>query len=98
MKKILVWTTIILSFLLILIYAFNVEYLLKGVRAIYLTGNNTAFISDYEYFENREIKNSVPQPWLLHEKYNSVTQSENLKKLNHNTYDFVFYIAGGYSP
>ena len=45
-------------------------------------GNNTAFISDYEYFENREIKNSVPQPWLLHEKYNSVTQSENLKKLN----------------
>ena len=82
MKKILVWTTIILSFLLILIYAFNVEYLLKGVRTIYLTGNNTAFISDYEYFENREIKNSVPQPWLLHEKYNSVKQSENLKKLN----------------
>lgn len=82
MKKILVWTTIILSFLLILIYAFNVEYLLKGVRTIYLTGNNTAFISDYEYFENREIKNSVPQPWLLHEKYNYVKQSENLKKLN----------------
>ena len=85
MKKILVWTTVILSFLLILIYAFNVEYLLKGVRTIYLTGNNTAFISDYEYFENRVIKNSVPQPWLLHEKYNSVTQSENLKKLNEET-------------
>ena len=85
MKKILVWTTVILSFLLILIYALNVEYLLKGVRTIYLTGNNTAFISDYEYFENREIKNSVPQPWLLHEKYNSVTQSENLKKLNEET-------------
>ena len=82
MKKVLVWTTFILSFLLMLIYAFNVEYLLKGVRTIYLTGNNTAFISDYEYFENREIKNSIPQPWLLHEKYNSVTQSENLKKLN----------------
>ena len=82
MKKFLMWTTIILSFLLILIYAFNVEYLLKGVRTIYLTGNNTAFISDYEYFENREIKNSVPQPWLIHEKYNSVKQSENLKKLN----------------
>ena len=82
MKKILVWTIVILSSLIILIYAFNVEYLLKGVRTIYLTGNNTAFISDYEYFENREIKNSVPQPWLLHKKYNSVKQSENLKKLN----------------
>jgi len=82
MKKILVWTTIILSFLLILIYAFNVEYLLKGVRTIYLTGNNTAFISDYEYFENREIKNSIPQPWLIHKNYNSVEESETLKKLN----------------
>ena len=82
MKKILVWTTIILSFLLILIYAFNVEYLLKGVRTIYLTGNNTAFISDYEYFENREIKNSIPQPWLIHKNYNSIEESENLKKLN----------------
>ena len=82
MKKILVRTIVILSSLIILIYAFNIEYLFKGVRTIYLTGNNTAFISDYEYFENREIKNSVPQPWLLHEKYNSVSQSENLKKLN----------------
>ena len=82
MKKILVWIIVILSSLLILIYAFNVEYLLKGVRTIYLTGNNTAFISDHEYFENREIKTSVPQPWLLHKKYNSITQSENLKKIN----------------
>jgi len=82
MKKILIWIIVILGSLLILIYAFNIDYLLKGVRTIYLTGNNTAFISDYEYFENREIKSSVSQPWLLHEKYNSVTQSENLKKLN----------------
>ena len=82
MKKILIWTIFLFSFLLILIYAFNLDYLLKGVRTIYLTGNNTAFISDYEYFENREIKNSIPQPWLLHEKYNSVKESENLKKLN----------------
>ena len=82
MKKILSWILIILGSIILLIYAFNLDYLLKGVRTIYLTGNNTAFISDYKYFENREIKNSIPQPWLIHKNYNSVEESEKLKKLN----------------
>ena len=82
MKKILIWAVGVLVSFILLIYAFNVDYLLKGVRTIYLTGNNTAFISDYEYFENREIKNSIPQPWLIHKNYNSVEESETLKKLN----------------
>jgi len=82
MKKILIWTVGVLVSFILLIYAFNVDYLLKGVRTIYLTGNNTAFISDYEYFENREIKNSIPQPWPIHKNYNSVKESESLKKLN----------------
>ena len=82
MKKILTWIIVVLGSLILLIYAFNIDYLLKGVRTIYLTGNNTAFISDYEYFENREIKNSIPQPWLIHKNYNSIEESENLKKLN----------------
>jgi len=81
-KKILSWILIILGSIILLIYAFNLDYLLKGVRTIYLTGNNTAFISDYKYFENREIKNSIPQPWLIHKNYNSVEESEKLKKLN----------------
>ena len=82
MTKIFKWVFIIFASLITLIYAFNIEYLIKGVRTIYLTGNNTAFISDYEYFENREIKNSIPQPWLIHKNYNSVEESEKLKKLN----------------
>ena len=82
MKKILIWTVGVLVSFILLIYAFNIDYLLKGLRTIYLTGNNTAFISDYEYFENREIKNSIPQPWPIHKNYNSVKESETLKKLN----------------
>ena len=68
--------------LILLIYAFNIEYLIKGVRTIYLTGNNTAFISDYEYFDNREIKSSNPEPWALHKKYNKIAESDILQKLN----------------
>ena len=82
MGKILKWIFIVITSLILLIYAFNVEYLIKGVRTIYLTGNNTAFISDYEYFDNREIKSLNPQPWALHKKYNTVVESEALQNLN----------------
>jgi len=82
MSKILKWVFIIITSLILLLYAFNIEYLIKGVRTIYLTGNNTAFISDYEYFDNREIANSNPEPWPIHKNFNQYTETEELKVLN----------------
>ena len=82
MSKILKWIFIIITSLVLLLYAFNLEYLIKGVRTIYLTGNNTAFISDYKYFDNRDIEGSNPQPWALHKKYNTVAESDALQNLN----------------
>ena len=82
MIKILKWIFIIITSLILLLYAFNLEYLIKGVRTIYLTGNNTAFISDYEYFDNRDIKSLNSQPWALHKKYNTVAESDALQNLN----------------
>ena len=82
MKKILKWTLIVLGVLILLIYIFNIDYIFKGVRTIYFTGNNTAFISDYEYFDNREIKSDNPQPWALHKQYNAINESDKLKELN----------------
>ena len=82
MSKILKWIFIIITSLILLLYAFNLEYLIKGVRTIYLTGNNTAFISDYKYFDNRDIEGSNPQPWALHKKYNTVAESDALQNLN----------------
>ena len=85
MKRILKWALIVLGVLIILIYIFNIDYIFKGVRTIYFTGNNTAFISDYEYFDNREIKSVNTQPWALHKKYNTINESDELKKLNVET-------------
>ena len=82
MSKILKWIFIIITSLILLLYAFNIEYLIKGVRTIYLTGNNTAFISDYEYFDNREIANSNPEPWPIHKNFNQFIETEELKVLN----------------
>ena len=82
MKKFLKLTLIVIGALVLLIYIFNIDYIFKGVRTIYLTGNNTAFISDYEYFDNREIKSANPQPWALHKQYNTIDESDKLKELN----------------
>ena len=82
MSKILKWIFIFITSLILLLYAFNIEYLIKGVRTIYLTGNNTAFISDYEYFDNREIANSNPEPWPIHKNFNQFIETEELKVLN----------------
>ena len=82
MSKIFKWIFIIITSLILLLYAFNLEYLIKGVRTIYLTGNNTAFISDYEYFDNRDIISLNSQPWALHKKYNTVAESDALQNLN----------------
>ena len=73
---------IVIGALVLLIYIFNIDYIFKGVRTIYLTGNNTAFISDYEYFDNRQIKSANPQPWALHKQYNTIDESNKLNELN----------------
>lgn len=82
MKKILKLTLIVIGAFVLLIYIFNIDYIFKGVRTIYLTGNNTAFISDYEYFDNRQIKSANPQPWALHKQYNTIDESDKLNELN----------------
>ena len=83
MQKILKSMTIIIAGLIALIYAFDVDYLLKGVRVVYLTGNNTAYLSDYKYFDNRIIEPSpVAEPWAKHNKYNTIEETEELAAIN----------------
>ncbi|HIG89994.1 MAG TPA: class C beta-lactamase-related serine hydrolase [Flavobacteriaceae bacterium] len=82
-QKILKWITIIIAGLIALVYALDVDYLLKGIRVIYLTGNNTAYLSDYKYFDNRIIEPSpVAEPWAKHNKYNTIEETEKLAAIN----------------
>ena len=84
MNKKFKYIIIFIFSIIFLIYAFEIEYIFKGIRTIYLTGNNTAFISDYEYFDNRDIKSLKPQPWALHKYYNLTEESDVLKQLNND--------------
>lgn len=66
--------------LILLAYLTDYDYILKGVRVVYMTGHTTAYIDDYPHFENMELPASTqPQPWPQHKEYNRVQPTEKLK-------------------
>ena len=92
LKKFLIWLTGILLLLVGFMYIFNVDYLLKAVRTIYFNGHTTAFLEDYQYFDNREIKNGAGQPWNISKQYNSVNPTDSLEKLHKRIGTVAFLI------
>jgi CubicO group peptidase (beta-lactamase class C family) len=76
-------TTIILIIALLFgsLYISKYNYLLDAIAKIYFNGHTTAFLSDYNYFDNHVLPPSKnPQPWPRHKKYNQITLSQELKK------------------
>lgn len=91
LKNFFKWFAIILVAIIILMYIFDVDYLLRAVRTIYFRGHTTAFIDDYTHFPNREIKKGTAQPWAISKDYNSVSATEVLEK-NHKELQTVAYV------
>ena len=82
-KKLLKWFGISIALIVLLLYVFDYGYILKGVRVVYFTGHNTAFIDDYPYFENDIIeKGNHPNPWPNHKNFNTVKETEKLSSVN----------------
>jgi CubicO group peptidase (beta-lactamase class C family) len=82
LKKFLLWFAIIFAGIIILMYIFDVDYLLRAVRTVYFKGETTAYLSDYKEFPNREIKKGTPQPWPVHKDYNTVKPTQRLSETN----------------
>ncbi|GAB5398418.1 MAG: serine hydrolase [Aureisphaera sp.] len=82
-KKFFKWFFILIIALVLLAYATDHEYILKGVRVVYMTGHTTAYIDDHPHFENMSIaKGNAPQPWPNHIDYNSVQPTNKLQETN----------------
>ena len=74
---------IIVLLLIGLLYITDYEYILKGVRVVYLKGHTTAYIDDYPHFENMTIDNgNSPQPWAFHKNYNTASTTARLSEIN----------------
>ncbi|MFG6685411.1 serine hydrolase domain-containing protein [Mariniflexile sp. HNIBRBA6329] len=92
LKKLLKWFLITIGVIIILLYVFDYSYILKGVRVVYFTGHNTAFIDDYPYFENDTIKKGThTNPWPYHKAYNSVKETKKLSEV-HKDWGTIAYL------
>ncbi len=85
----------IFSFLVLFsgIYISDYNYLLKGISKFYFRGHITAFLTDYESFDNRLIKASNDtQPWIKHSMYNKFQIDSNLQSYHNKTKTVAFLV------
>lgn len=83
----------IILLMVLLLYIFNYKYILRGIQVVYLKGYTTAYIDDYEEFENRKIAaGNNHQPWPVHKDYNTAEPTEDLEKINEELGTIAFLI------
>lgn len=92
LKKILLTFLGLIILCVGLLYLFNKEYLLKGIRITYLKGHKTAYIDDYPNFDNKTIEAGKPQAWPEHSAYNSVQATQKLQQTNEDLGTVAFLI------
>ena len=74
---------IVFIILFSLIYTFDLSYLIKGIRVVYLNGYTTVFIDDNEYFDYVEVETSnTPETWPKHINYNKINPSSSFDQFN----------------
>ncbi len=77
----------------ILLFTFDYDYILKGIQVVYFQGHNTAYIDDYPEFENRVIKSGKNVvEWPLSKDYNIATPTKRLQKTNKDLGTVAFVI------
>ncbi|WP_106791539.1 serine hydrolase [Aquimarina sp. Aq78] len=76
-----------------LLYIFDYDYILKGVRVVYMTGHTTAYLDDYSYFDNRTVeKGNGTIAWATHPGYNKVQSTDKLNAINEELGTVAFMI------
>ena len=79
LKKIFIVIVVLFS----IIYTFDLNYFIKGIRVVYLNGYTTVFIDDNEYFDTVEVKTSnTPETWPKHINYNKINTSRSFDEFN----------------
>ena len=79
MKKVFKVLVGIFIVLFALLYISGNSYVIPGLIKIYGTGHTTAFLHDYNVFDNRTVEAAdLPQEWPLHQKYNTIEPTKRL--------------------
>ena len=73
-------------------FSSDIIYLSELIGTVYKMQRTEADITDYKYFENIEIsKSTSPQPWPIHNNYNNISETKNLRNM-HNELGTVAYL------
>ncbi|HLW32597.1 MAG TPA: serine hydrolase [Aequorivita sp.] len=92
-RNFLKWLLILLFVSTIALYATGYGYIFKGIWVVYLQGHTTAYIDDFDHFENELIPASKnPQAWPLHKAYNIVEPTKKLTQIHENLGTIAFLI------
>ncbi len=90
-SKLILWVIGILFLLVVGLYVTGHAYIFKGIRVVYMTGHDTAFIDDYPYFDNRSIENGTPEPLPKHQDYNTTKIPQELQE-THEKYGTIAFL------
>ena len=72
----------ILLFLLVL-YISPYNFIFIAAKQAIKTGRDTAFLEDYQYFDNAVVKASnSPEEWPKHAQYNSIPLSDKIAEVH----------------
>ena len=78
MKKTLRFLFGVLILLFLYLYFGPYNFLLLAANKAFETGRDTAFLEDYAYFDNREVKAAaVAQPWPTQPVQHNSTNRQN---------------------
>lgn len=91
-KRILVSLFLVLGLGVALLYIFDADYILKGIRIIYLKGYTSVYIDDYPHFENRKIESGKTQEWPIHKNYNKFSATKKLQETHKELGTIAFLI------
>ena len=78
--------------LIIALYVFDYDYLIKAVRTIYFTGHTTAYLEDYKKFDSTTIEAGAAQLWPQAKNYNNYTLSDELMQI-HKEFGSIAYMV-----
>ena len=93
MKKILRFLLGAVLLLFAYLYFGPYHFLLLAANKAFETGRDTAFLEDYAYFDNREVKAAtIAQPWPKHGQYNKIPLSEKISE-EHEKFQSVAFLV-----
>ena len=85
LKKLLIWTVLIIGGLIALAFLTGNGHIPRGVRYTYLLGRTAPEIDDRDFFPYSTIPNAAPQPWPTGARYGRLAlkpeQEQQLKDL-----------------